>query len=731
MLHYLNKPLEATKTNRRTFLKMTAMAAGGLLIGGMISRSVGPAMAEANMEEMVTPFVHISPEGRVTVIVKHLDMGQGTATGLATLVADELDAAADQVGVDFAPADAEVYKNLIFGMQGTGGSTAIANSFEQYRMAGATARTMLINAAAEEWGVSAADVSIENGVLSAGDNSATFGELAMKAAALEAPTDVTMKAPEDWVYIGKSFPRVDIPQKSTGAVGMFGMDVQLDDMLVAVTARSPKFGGTLASFDATEALAMDGVVDVIEIPQGVVVLARATWPAIQGRDALNIEWDFSAAESRGTDQLLEEYRALAQQPGLTATTNGDAEAALTNAAQVIEAEYVFPYLNHAQMEPLDITVLYDGTSGTFWTGSQLQTIDHNVGASVLGLDPSQVQINTLWAGGSFGRRAIYDSHYTAEAAAIGKAWFEKTGNAQPIKMIYTREDDVKGGYYRPMHVHRVRAGVDADGDISGWQHRIVGQGIMIGTPFAAFAVQDGVDHSSVEGAADTTYDLPDFHVDVHHPDVGIPVLWWRAVGHTHTAYVMETMMDELAEAAGQDQVEFRLAALKNDPRLAGVLRLAADKAGWSTAPAEGRYRGVAVHKSFNSYVAEIAEVSMRDDGTVKVEKVVCAIDCGVPVNPDNIAAQIEGGLGYGLSAILREELTLTEGEVDQSNYYDYLPLRMADMPEVEVHIVPSTEAPTGVGEPGTPPIGPAIANAIYQATGTRVRELPMSKAGLA
>lgn len=731
MLHYLNEPLSQAKPSRRTFLKMTALSAGGLLIGGMIARSVTPAMAQAKAEEMVTPFVHISPDNVVTVVLKHLDKGQGTATGLATLVAEELDASAEQVRVDFAPADAEVYKNLFFGIQGTGGSTAMANSFQQYRTAGATARAMLVSAAAKEWGVADADVSAQGGMLSASGNTATYGEMALKAAEMEAPAEVALKSPEDWTFIGKSFPRVDVPSKSTGSVGLFTMDLQMEDMLVAVVAHSPRFGATVKSFDATDALAVRGVVDVIALPQGIAVVAQSTWPALKGRDMLDVEWDFSASENRGTDELVAEYKALADTPGISAANRGDASGKLANAAKVVEAEYLFPYLNHAQMEPLDIAVRFDGKTGEFWSGSQLQTLDHNVGAGVLGLDPKDVQVNTLWAGGSFGRRAIYNSHLTAEAAMLGRAWFEKTGTAQPIKLVYSREDDVKGGYYRPMHLHRVRAGVDADGKISGWEHRIVGQGIMIGTPFESFSVHDGVDHSSVEGTSDTTYDLPDMALDIHHPTVGVPVLWWRAVGHTHTAYVMETMMDELADAAGADPVEFRLAALGNDPRLAGVLKLAAEKAGWSEPVADGRSRGVAVHKSFNSYVAEIAEVSMRDDGTVKVEKVVCAVDCGVAINPDNIVAQIQGGLGYGLSAILREEVTLTDGEVDQSNYYDYTPLRITDMPEVEVHIVASAEAPTGVGEPGTPPIGPAVANAVFKATGQRIRELPFSKHGLA
>ena len=731
MLHYLNTSAPApVLPSRRTFLKLSAGAAGGLLIGAVVpGRAV--AQVQDGADALAMPFVHIMPDNSIVVIAKHLDKGQGTATGLATLVADELDAKIEQIRVEFAPSNPEVYKNLLFGVQGTGGSTAMANSFDQYRQAGATARSMLLKAVAAEWGVAPDAVSINGGVLSADGQTASFGDFAEAAAAQAIPETVTLKAPEDWVYIGKELPRVELPLKTKGSVGLFGIDVQPEDGLVAVIARPPQFGATVASVDASAARDTDGVLDVIEIPQGVAVVAKDTWSAMTGRDALQITWDSSAAETRSTDQIAEAFRALLDQPGTAAPARGDAAGKLAQAVQTITADYAFPYLNHAQMEPLNITALYDGEKAEFWFGSQIQTLDHGTAAAVLGLEMPNVAINTTWAGGSFGRRATADSHLVAEASEIAKGWLASQGQAQPIKLVYTREDDMQSGYYRPMHMHRVTAGLDADGNISGWQHRIVGQGIMIGTAFESFVVYDGIDHSSVEGTSDTAYDLPDFALDVHHPDVGIPVLWWRAVGHTHTAYVMETMMDELAEAAGRDPIEFRLAHLKTDPRKANVLQLAAEKAGWGGALPGGVSRGVAVHKSFNSYVAEIADVSLREDGTVKVEKVVCAVDCGVPINPDNIRAQIEGGLGYGLSGVMREEITLTDGQIDQFNYPDYAALRIADMPLVDVHIVASTENPTGVGEPGTPPIGPAVANAIYQATGQRVRDLPFARHGLA
>lgn len=713
----------AMTTTRRGFLTMSAGAAGGLLLGAAVPVR-GLAQSGAQGEVLVTPFVHVMPDNTVLVLSKHLDMGQGTASGLATLVAEELDASMDQVTTDFAPSNPEVYANTAFGVQGTGGSTAMPNSWEQYRKAGATVRAMLVNAAASEWGVDASEIGVAEGKLSAGENSATFGELASLAASQQPPEDVALKAPEDWVYIGKSFARVDVPQKTQGSVGMFGIDRQPEDGLVAVTARPPRFGATLASVDATDAKEMDGVLDVLEIPQGVVVVAETTWKAMQARDALTLEWTEGSGETRGTDALMQEFRALLDQPGNPAEPKGDAAAKLEQADKIIEADYVFPYLAHAPMEPLDMTVLFDGSSAQFWGGSQLQTVDHGTAASVLGLEMGQVQIHTKWGGGSFGRRATGDAHLVAEAATIGKAWLDAGHDARPIKLVYTREDDIKGGYYRPLTMHRVRAGLDADGNISGWEHRIVSQSIAKGTPFEQYMVKNGVDDTTIEGIHPTPYAIPDLSVDVHHPDVGVPVLWWRSVGHTHTAYVMETMMDDLAAAAGRDPVEFRLSLLPEGSREAGVLKLAAEKAGWSGSLAEGKARGVAVHKSFNSYVAQVAEVTLGEGEDYTVDRIVCAVDCGVAVNPDNVAAQMEGGIGYGLGHAIRNKITLTDGVVDQANFDTYEPMRITDMPFVETHIVPSTEPPTGVGEPGTPPAPPAVSNALFAGRGKRWRTLP-------
>ncbi|WP_181701109.1 xanthine dehydrogenase family protein molybdopterin-binding subunit [Chthonobacter albigriseus] len=727
MLHYLDKPLEAARgvaASRRGFLKILGGAGAGLIVGAMLPPGslVGAAKAANGADAVFNPFVEIAPDGVVTVVIKHLDKGQGIATGLATLVAEELDAAIEQVKTRFAPADNARYANLMFGMQGTGGSTSIANSWEQYRTAGAVARAMLIEAAAKAWGVPAAEVTVAAGKLShASGKSGGFGEFADAAAGLTAPEKPALKSPDQWVYIGKRFPRVDVPNKSSGAPDTYAMDIHQENMLVVVLARPPKWGATVKSVNDAAARAVKGVVDVKSGPFGVAVFADKTWPAMKARDLLEVEWDFAKAETRGTAELEAEYKALLEQPGAIARDDGGIDEALAGAAKVISSSYAFPYLAHAPMEPLDTTILVEDGKATIWTGSQMPTVDQGTAAAILGLKPEQVDVVTRWAGGSFGRRAILDAHYVAEAALVAKAW----GKPQPLKVVWTREDDIKGGYYRPMYLHQVKAGIDANGTVVGWKHAIVGQSIFAGTAMESYVVKDGVDDSSVEGVRDTTYGVSKMRVDLHSPKVGVPVLWWRSVGHTHTAYVMETMIDALAREAGKDPVAYRLELIKDDPRKVAVLKLAAEKAGWSDKPAEGRYRGVAVHKSFGTYVAEVAEISM-DGGSVKVEKVTCAVDCGIAVNPDNIKAQMEGGIGFGLGAVLRNGITLTEGAVDQANFDTYEPIRISDMPEVEVHILPSAEAPSGVGEPGVPPIGPAVANAIFQATGKHPLKLPFS-----
>jgi len=720
MKQLLNNALE--NPARRQFLQVAAIAGGGFAIG--FSNLARAAAAGAGSADFVpNAFVRIGGDSSVTVLIKHLEMGQGVSTGLPTLVAEELDADWAQIRFEGAPANASLYNNLLWGpAQGTGGSTAIANSYEQLRKAGATARAMLVAAAADEWKVPADAITVSKGVVAhkATNRKASFGQLAAKAATQPVPADVKLKDPKDFQYIGKRVARKDSKPKTNGSA-QFTIDVKLPGMLTAVVAHSPLFGGKVKSFDATKAKAIKGVVEVVQVPSGVAVLANDFWAAKQGRDALTVVWDDSAANKLGSAEILAQYKELAQNPGLVARKDGDADKALAGAAKKLEATFEFPYLAHAAMEPLDCVVKLDKDSCEIWNGEQLQTPDQFAVAKLTGLKPGQIKLNMLYAGGSFGRRANPQADYILEAVSIAKA----INGRVPVKMIWTREDDMRAGFYRPAYFHRIAAGLDAQGNLIGWQHRIVGQSILAGTMFEGMMVKDGVDGTSVEGASNLPYQIPNMLVDLHTPKIGVPVLWWRSVGSTHTAFSTETFIDELAAAAGKDAVEFRRALLAKHPRHLGVLNLAAQKAGWGKPLAKGKGRGIAVHESFNTVVAQVAEVSVKPDGTLRVDRVVCAVDCGVAVNPDVITAQMEGGIGFGLSAALYGAITLNEGRVEQSNFHEYRPLRINEMPKVEVHIVASSEKPTGVGEPGVPLIAPAVANAIFSATGKRLRNLPL------
>ena len=715
-----------TRTSRRGFLKASAAAGAGLIIGLTLPRGGGKPAAAAAEGDVMAPnaFLRIAPDNTVTVLSKHIEFGQGSYTGLATLAAEELDADWAQVRAEAAPADATLYNNLHWGpVQGTGGSSAIANAYRQMREAGAMARAMLVAAAAEAWQVPAGEIAVERGVLAhaASGKSGRFGDFALRAAKLDAPADVTLKDPKDFKLIGTRLPRLDSHDKSHGTA-TFTIDVQRPGMLTAVLARPPRFGGKVLSFDASAAKAVEGVTDVVQVAGGVAVVAEGFWPAKTARDLLEIEWDDSAAETRGSTEIMEEYRRLAGKPGDIARQDGDSDAGFAEAAKVVEASYEFPFLAHAPMEPLDCVVELKGRSCEIWAGSQVQTIDQGAAAAILGFEPQQVKVNTLYAGGSFGRRATPNADMVSEAVQIAMA----IDGRAPLRLIWTREDDIQGGRYRPMYHHTLKAGVDEEGRILAWSHRIVGQSIVRDTPFAEALIRNGIDQTSVEGASNLPYQIPNLTVDLHTTDVKVPVLWWRAVGSTHTAYSVETFIDELAELAGRDPVAFRLEMLADHPRHRAVLELAAEMAGWGAAMPEGRGRGIAVHESFNSYVAQVADVTVDGEGNIKVDRVVCAVDCGLAVNPDVIRAQMEGGIGYGLGAILYDAITLDGGVVEQSNFHDYIPLRIDEMPQVEVHIVRSAEPPTGVGEPGVPPIGPAVANAVYAATGQRIRALPFA-----
>lgn len=716
--------LHEFRPTRRAFI-----AGAGLVIGlsvmpkGYARVSQGIDGGGNDPLPVMNAFVKVGTDDTVTILCKHIEMGQGPFTGLATLIAEELDADWSQMRAVHSPADDKVYANLLFGMQGTGGSSAIANSYEQYRQAGATARAMLVAAAAEEWNVPAAEITVEKGrIRHAGTSKESgFGPLADKAAQQTPPAEPKLKDPEDFVLIGKDTPKLDTFAKSTGQA-VFTLDVLADDMLVAVVKHSDHFGATVKSFDDTEARKVKGVVDVKQVSSGIAVLADDTFAALRGRAALKVEWDLSKAETRSSRQLETDFAAKFPEKGIEAANRGDVAKVFGDAGvQTLEAEVAFPFLAHAPMEPLDAVFIKDADGAVdIYSGAQFPGMDKTVASKVLGLDASKVRVNTQLAGGSFGRRAQFGSPYIQEAAEVFKA----SGGSRPVKHMWTREDDLRGGFYRPMYVHKMKGAVDASGKIVAWDQIVVGQSIM-------GKASTELDDSSVEGASDLPYGIGNLRVVSHNVELPIPPLWWRSVGHTHTGFAVETFVDELLRMAGKDPVQGRLDLLVNEPRHAGVLKKAAEMADWGKDPAADRARGVAVVKSFGTYVAQIVEVSKNEAGVPQVHNVWCAVDCGVAVNPNIVRAQMEGGIGYGLGAVLFDEITLDEGgKIVQSNFHDYRSLRINEMPHVEVGIVGSTEKPTGVGEPGVPPVGPAVANAWRELTGQPVRRLPIVPGGV-
>jgi len=717
-------------TGRRNFLKTGAVLGSGLLISFTIPGAKKAAAAGA--ASMLGPqsgaafapnaYLHITADNQILVYLAHAEMGQGIWTTLSMLIAEELDVDVNKMVVQHGDAW-KPYNHTLFGIQITGGSSTTYSEFDRYRKAGATARVLLVEAAAKKFGVSPAECKTENGVVTAGGKTATYGELATEAGTLTPPADVPLRDAKDWKYIGKGVKRLDTPAKINGTA-KFGMDVQFPGMLTAVVLHAPVFGAKVKSMDAAKAKAIPGVKQVVQIPSGVAVLADNYWVAKKGRAALKVDWDLGPGAQVDSKAMLAEYKKLAQTPGAPASKAGNVDTGMSKAAKTVEAEYSFPYLAHAPMEPLNVTIELKNGQCQIWCGTQMPGMDQVAAAKVLGLQPEQVRVNTTFLGGGFGRRATPASDFVIEAAQIIKA------SGKPlVKMVWTREDDVKGGFYRPAFVHNVKVGLDANGMPIAWQHNIVGQSIMEGTLFAAM-IKDGIDAASVEGVADSPYveAVPDRLVTLHSPKNAVPVLWWRSVGHTHTGMVMETVIDELAHAAGKDPLAYRQELLKEHPRHLAALNLAAEKAGWGKPVAAGRFRGIAVHESFQSYVAHVVEISLNSDGTIKVHKVVSAIDCGLAVNPDGVRAQIESGINFGVSGALLGEITLENGRVQQGNFNDYVVSRMFDTPaEIEVHIVESTGKMGGVGEPGVPPVAPAIANAYFVATGKRLRDLPFNK----
>lgn len=716
--------------SRRSFLKGSAVLAGGLIIGFHIPEKTRAADA-AGSEQTFAPnaFLRIAPDDRITVIVKHAEMGQGVATSLPMLVAEDLEADWQKIGFEFSPVD-PAYNHTVFGIMLTGGSTSIANSYEQMRKAGATARVMLTEAAADTWGVDASECSAREGRVHHGDNSLSFGELADKAAQLPPPAEVALKPKAEWRILGKPLTRLDTPAKTNGS-STFGADIYLEGMLTAVVARPPLFGGRVKSFDPAGAQRVEGVVKVAEVPNGVAVIAKDFWAAQKGRKALQVEWQAGPESDISSSGLEKLFREKAQESGNLAKKAGDVEQALKTAAKSVEAEYLVPYLAHAPMEPLNCVVKLDEQGCEIWTGTQSQTLDRKAAAEVAGLAPEQVRIHTQMLGGGFGRRASKTNDFVREAVAVAKA----LGDGTPVKTFWDRTDDIRGGYYRPMYLHKVHIGVDDKGQPSAWHHRVVGQQLMKGGPFEDAMIQDGVDATSVEGITDLPYAPANFQVEDQPVELPVTTLWWRSVGHSHTAFVTETMADEMAALAGKDPADYRRDAFQDHPRHLGVMQQVLKDAGWDQPLKQQdgvrRGRGLAVHKSFDSYCAEVAEVSVQADGSFKVDQVYCAIDCGKIVNPDTIRAQMESAIAYGLAPVLKSRLTLQNGRVQESNFHDYEVLRMQEMPAVAVSIIDSDEKATGVGEPGLPPLAPAVCNALYAATGKRVRTLPVDSGRLA
>jgi isoquinoline 1-oxidoreductase beta subunit len=720
-------------SSRRGFLKAGAAATGGLVLGFVLPSGGRLARAADAKPVVYAPnaFLRVAPDNTVTVIVNRLEFGQGVHTSLPMVIADELDADWAQVRAELAPA-ADVYKDPAFGMQITGGSGTIAHSFTQYREVGARARAMLLAAAAEQWKVQPTQCRTAKGVVyGPAGQKASYGSLADAAMKQPVPDTVTLKQAKQFRYIGKPVKRLDARAKSSGRQ-QFGLDFKPEGgkLAVAVVAHPPVFGAKVAKFDASKARAIRGVLEVVEIPvdrggRGVAVIAEGYWPAKQGRDALGIEWDTGAVGKLDSAAQLAEFTELSKTRGAVARK---ADTAAASAARTISAVYEFPYLAHAPMEPINCTVDLKDDSCTLWVGSQFQTGDQAAAAKTAGLKPEQVTLHTMMAGGGFGRRAVPTSDFVVEAVNIAKA-YKAAGRSGPVKMIWSREDDIRGGYYRPSHVHRADLKLDAQGRIVAWDHVIVGQSIAAGTPFENFMIKNGVDSTMVEGMGEP-YDVP-MNLSAHIAKANVPVLWWRSVGSTHTAFVMETLIDEAAHAAGVDPVAYRKKLIdKKHVRHHAALDLAVAKSGYGrkTLP-KGHAWGVAVHESFNTVVAYVVEASMSKDGTPKLHKAVAGVHCNLAVNPLSIAAQVEGAALMALGTTLPgARITLKDGVVEQQNFGDYTVARMNDMPQVEVHIVPSEDPPTGLGEPGLPPLAPAFANALFKLTGKRLRKLPFDLA---
>lgn len=713
--------------DRRDFMQTAALASGGLLLSFFVPhRSALAALPPTGFSP--NALLRIEPDDTVRIILNKVEMGQGVWTTLAMLIAEELDCDWERIRVEHRAIAGPRLEESMWVLS-TGGSDTTRSEFDRYRTTGAIARTMLVQAAAQRLGIPAEQCTTADGYVRAGTTRLSYGSLAADAALLPVPT-VKLRERSEWKLIGgpshggpshgrRATRKLDVPDKVNGKV-KYGIDIQFPGLLVAVLERCPTFGGKVRSFDASDALRVAGVRKVVQVPEGVAVVANHSWAAIQGRKALRVEWDTNGRHNPDTAQLFAQYRKTADQPGIMAQSKGHVASAWEQANAIYEQEFHFPNLAHSPMETLNCTVKLSADQCEIWTATQSPSLHRDEVARALGFRDDQVTLYTPAMGGSFGRRGSFGNDWVMEAVHIARA------SGEAIKLIWTREDDIRGGYYRPVYLHKVKIGTDAAGNPVAWQHDVVGQSLFVNTVLEKDIAPNGLDYSTIDGVNGSPYiaHCPDHAVVLHTTANNVPVLAWRSVGNTHTAFVMETAVDELAFRARIDPVEYRKVLLAHHPRHLAALTTAAEKAGWCNALPAGHFHGVAVHEAMGSVVAQVAEISYSNQN-LKVHRVVCAIACGLAVNPDGIVAQMESGIIYGLTAALFGEITIENGAIRQSNFHDYRMVRMEEAPAIEVHIIEDDGKMGGAGEPGVAPIAPALANAFFAATGKRVRNLPL------
>ena len=707
--------LDDTNLSRRGFLASAATAGGGLLLS--LALPFGQSEAAASADFAPNAFIRIGSDGQVVLTMPYVEMGQGTYTSIPMLIAEELEVSLKQVRLEHAPPNEKLYANPLLGVQATGNSNAMRGGWKPLREAGATARIMLVAAAARRWGVAPTSCRAQDGevIHDATGRRLKYGDLAAEAAQLPVPEKVTLKRPEDFKLIGTPAKRLDAPGKVNGTA-TYGIDVRPAGVKIATLAQSPVFGGRLKSLDDSEAKAVKGVRQIVRLDDAVAVVADHMGAAKKGLAALKIEWDDGPHAGLSTAQIAGQLEQATLGPGTVAQNSGDADKALAGAATKVEAMYQLPFLAHATMEPMNCTVHVRKDACEIWIGSQAVARVQAMAAKAAGLPPEKVIVHNHLIGGGFGRRLEADG--AVRAVEIAK---HVDG---PVKVVWTREEDIQHGMYRPYWFDRIAAGLDAQGKPVAWKNRFAGPSVIARWLPPAF--KDGLDPDSTEGAIDLVYELPNFHVEfVRVEPPGIPTAFWRSVGPSHNVFVTESFVDELASAARQDAVAYRRMLLDRNPRARAVLDLAAEKSGWGQPLPKGSGRGVALQFVFGSYLAQVAEVEVSRDGNVRVRRVVCAMDCGTVVNPDTVQAQLQSGVIFGATAALYGEITLKNGRVEQSNFDTYQMLRMNEAPVIDVHVVKSAEPPGGMGETGTSLIVPAIANAIFAATGKRLRKMPV------